>query len=142
MTEKTQVMETWFSRVWSQEDETAIDQMLVSDTTARGLGSQNHVGPAEFKAFQRALLGLVGNVRIDAKKTMEDGDWLSALVVFNGTRRDNGKPVSMTGHVLAMIVDGKIVDAHNHFDWMGLFEQCDLLPAKSFERCLSCQKIG
>ena len=142
MSSKIDVMTTWFERVWTKEDEATIDEMLVDETMARGLGSKNRVGPEEFKAFQRAMLGLIGNVVFVIDKAMEDGDWLSCLVTVKGTRRKNGNPVETTGHVMAKIVDGKIIDAYNHFDFMGLFEQCDLLPQKSFERCLSCEKIA
>ncbi len=142
MSKKIDVMNTWFERVWTNEDEATIDDMLVEDTKARGLGSQPHVGPGEYKAFHRNLLGLIGKVEFVIDKAMEEGEWLSCLVTVHATRRDNGRSVQTTGHVLAKIVDGKILDAHNHFDFMGLFEQCGLLPQKSFERCLSCERIA
>jgi hypothetical protein len=128
MSAKIDVMNTWFERVWTKEDEATIDEMLVEKTMARGLGSQDHVGPEEFKGFHRAMLGLIGDVEFVIDKAMEDGDWLSCLVTVKGTQRKNGDPVKTTGQVLAKIVDGKIIDAYNHFDFMGLFEQCDLLP--------------
>lgn len=56
MADITDVMTTWFERVWTNEDESAIDEMLVEDTHAKGLGAQSHVGPEEFKIFHRTLL--------------------------------------------------------------------------------------
>jgi len=132
-----EVLETWFKNVWSNEDADTIDKMLVPDTQARGLGSQTHVGPSEFKVFQKNLLARVSNVEIKIDKSMEDGDWLSALCTFTSTCRQTGKPASMTGHVMIKIVDRKLVDAYNHFDFMGLYESLGLMPAGSFERCLT-----
>lgn len=40
------------------------------------------------------------------------------------------------------IVDGRIVEAYNHFDFLGLFEQLGLLPAGAFGRCLCGEGIG
>jgi hypothetical protein len=142
MSAKIDVMKTWLERVWANEDEATIDEMLVGDTMARGLGSENRKGPEEFKAFHRAMLGLIGNVEFIINQNMEDGDWLSCLVTVKGTQRKKEGTIEITGQIWAKIVDGKILDAYNHFDFMGLFEQCDLLPQKSFESCLSCEKIG
>ncbi|MEP4987312.1 MAG: nuclear transport factor 2 family protein [Paracoccaceae bacterium] len=77
-----EVLETWFRRVWAEEDAGAIDEMMAPGTPARGLGSQTHIGPAGFKGFQQGLLALVSDVEIKIDKSMEDGDWIFALVHF------------------------------------------------------------
>ncbi|MEP5396807.1 MAG: hypothetical protein ABJQ22_11190 [Hyphomicrobiales bacterium] len=55
---------------------------MAPGTPARGLGSQTHIGPAGFKGFQQGLLALVSDVEIKIDKSMEDGDWIFALVHF------------------------------------------------------------
>ena len=148
MSAKIDVMKTWFDRVWTKEDAATIDEMLVDSAVTHGLGSPNstepqkRIGPEEFKAFHKAMLGLIGNVEFVLDKTVEDGDWLSLLVTVKGTLRKNGNPMKTTGQIMVKIVDGKIIEAYNHFDFMGLFEQCDLLPKESFESCLCCKKIA
>ncbi len=142
MTSKLDVSKTWFQRVWHEEDEAAIDDMLVVDTKAKGLGSEDLIGPEGFKMFHRALLGRTKDVDIEVARYMEDGDWISLLVVLRAKRRDTGAPVEMTGNVYVKIVDGKLVEGHNHFDFIRLFEQLELMPAKSMETCLVGEKIG
>lgn len=39
MSEKLEVVKSWFERVWAQEDEGAIEELFVSDGPARGLGT-------------------------------------------------------------------------------------------------------
>lgn len=137
MTGHREVLETWFQKVWTQEDVATIDKMLVSDTKARGLGAQVHVGPPEFKIFHENLLKLVSDIDMQIDKSMEDGDWISALCTFRAKCRRSGKPVTATGSVFIKIVDGKLVDAYNHFDFIGLYECLGLLPDGTFARCLA-----
>lgn len=136
MSNHREVLETWYRKVWTEEDSGAIDTMLVSDTKARGLGAQIHVGPSDFKIFHENLLKLVSDIDMQIDKSMEDGDWISALCTFRAKCRRSGKPVTSTGTVFIKIVDGKLVDAYNHFDFMALYEALGLLPEDAFEKCL------
>lgn len=135
-------METWFQKVWKEQNPVTIDEMLMPDTTARGLGDQTRIGPGDFKGFYEALLELVSDVDIRIDHSMESGDWISALCTVRAMCRRTGKPAGMTGHVQMKIVDGHIVDAYNHFDFMGFYEQLGLLPEGSFARCLGGEKIA
>lgn len=136
MASHREVLETWYRKVWMEEDTDTIDAMLVADTKARGLGAQVHVGPPEFRIFHENLLKRVSDVDVQIDKSMEDGDWISALCTLHAKCRRSGKPVTGTGTVFIKIIDGKLVDAYNHFDFMGLFEQLGLLPEDAFEKCL------
>jgi hypothetical protein len=134
---KIQVSEEWFQRVWLEEDADAIYDMFRPSSTASGLGSHPHVGPDEFSQFHASLLGLIEKVSVISDLTVEQGDWLSHLVTVTAVCRKTGRMVYMHGQILLKIVDGRIVDARNHLDFMSLFEQLDLLPKSVFEDCLS-----
>lgn len=136
------IVEKWFERVWSNEEEEAIDEMLVPDTMGHGLGSQPRVGPEQFKIFHRCFLKLMSDIDIVIDKRMQDGDWYSILITFNARRRDNGEPVSTTGHVFCRIVDDQIVEGYNHIDLIGLFGQLGLLPPDALDRCLMGEKCA
>lgn len=139
---KVEVAQEWYQRVWSDEDPCAIDEMMVHNTKAHGLGAQSQVGPEEFKQFQKALLGILGNVKITIDHHIEDGDWLSQLVTITGVCRNTDKDVSMTGQIMVKIVGEKLLEGYNHVDFMTLYEQLGLLPDQTFETCLSGQKVA
>lgn len=142
VSELREVAETWFQRVWAEEDESAIDEMLVPETTAKGLGEEPREGPAEFKAFHRLLLSMIKDVRVDIDRFVEQDDWAHILCSLKAKRRDTGEPVEMSGQIAVRISDGKLITAHNHFDFMSLFEQLGLLPKGAFSRCLYREKIA
>ncbi|MEM7303699.1 MAG: ester cyclase [Pseudomonadota bacterium] len=148
MTNKMEVAETWYRRVWKEQDESAIDELFVPRGSAKGLGSYERLGPEEFadheiigpdgfKDFHRAMMNLVTDTEINVTMTMEKDDWLAQLCVFKGIRKDTGEAVQMTGTVFAKIIDGKIVEAYNHFDFLSFFEQLGSLAPDTFAFCLS-----
>ena len=47
--------------------------------------------------------------------------------------------MAITGTIHARIADGKILEAYNHFDFLGLFAQLGQLPPDVLGRCLSGQ---
>jgi hypothetical protein len=126
----------WAQRVWVERDEAAIDAMLVPGSAAHGLGSQTLVGPAEFKQFHAALCGLLHDTELVVDHHIEDEDWLAALCTFKGVAQD-GRNVAITGTIYGRIADGKILEAYNHFDFLGLFAQLGQLPPDLLARCLA-----
>ncbi|WP_168206319.1 ester cyclase [Labrenzia sp. PHM005] len=143
-----EILETWFQRVWSEEDQSAIDEMFLQDGRAVGLGTQTKVGenefrehemlgPDDFKVFQKALLNLVKDVKIEVTHSMTSNEWLCALCLFQGTSRKTGERIKMTGTVYGRFSDNQILEAFNHFDFLSLFQQLGSLEAGTFERCLN-----
>ncbi|MEO1468590.1 MAG: nuclear transport factor 2 family protein [Pseudomonadota bacterium] len=139
------VCETWFRRVWWEQDETAIDEMLLPESRAEGLSDPDGpamVGPEAFKIFHRSLLALIDRVEVIIERMVSEGECVSLLIHVRATCRRTGKPVEMRGHVMLRIVDGRLVEGHNHIDFIALFEQLDLMPADTLSTCLSGRKIG
>lgn len=137
-----EVLETWFRKVWAEEDADAISAMMAPDAAARGLGSQAQVGPAEFTGFQKCLLELVSDVEIKIDKSVEDGEWIFSLCSITAKCRRSGKPITSTGTVVVKIVDGKLVEGYNHLDFFSIYEGLGLLPSGSFEQCLCGKSLS
>jgi len=131
-------LRTWGRRVWVERDEAAIDEMMLADTAARGLGMQVLVRPEGFKQFHRAVCALLRDTDLVVDHHIEAEGWLAALCTFTGSAHD-GRKVAITGAIHARIAEGKIVEAYNHFDFLGLFAQLGLLPEDVLARCLSGQ---
>ena len=142
MSTSREVMETWFRRVWTEEDVSAIEEMFVPDGLARGLGASPLIGPEGFKQFHSALRGLLREFVITIDKSVESGDWLATVCTLHAKSRNSDAPVEITGTVVARIVDGKVIEAYNHWDFLGMFGQLGLLPADTFEKALSGAKIA
>lgn len=134
------ILDTWFRRVWTEQDQTAISDMFSTDGSAAGLGSQLLIGPEQFKQFHTAMCDLISDIHISIDKYVENGVWSSALCSLHATTKE-GKHVVITGSVFARIENGKIHEAYNHWDYMGLWAQLGLLPCNCFEQCLCGKRL-
>jgi hypothetical protein len=141
MSTKRETAETWFRRVWKDRDPNAIDELFVVDGEARGLGDNTLIGPKDFKVFHSTLCALVSNIVITIDKSIEEGDWISVICTLKAKNPKTGAPVGMTGSVLVKIVDGKLIEAYNHWDFLGLFTELGLIPPNTFKRGLSGEKM-
>jgi len=68
---KREFIETWFRRVWRDEDQSAIDEIFPLPGKAEGLGQQTLVGPEDFKKFHTSLCGLLSDIDISIDKYIE-----------------------------------------------------------------------
>lgn len=142
MSTPLEVVETWFQKVWMQEDTAAIEALFIPDGKARGLGANVLIGPEDFKRFHSAVRGLLTEFDVTVDKSVEQGEWISALCTVRAKSRRSGKPIAITGNVMVRIIDGKLTEAYDHWDFLGLFSQLELLPAETFERALSGEKVA
>jgi hypothetical protein len=141
MSKNREVMETWFRRVWTEEDSTAIDELFIPDGEARGLGANFLIGPQGFKQFHSALCGLLADFVITIDKSLEVEEWISAVCTLRAKSQKSGIPIEITGSVMVRIADGKLTEAYNHWDFLSMFSQLGLLPTETFERALGGEKI-
>ena len=141
MSKGREVMETWFRRVWTEKDSSAIDELFIPDGQAMGLGANVLIGPQGFKQFHSAVCGLLSDLVITIDRSLEVGDWFSAICTLRARSRLSGAPIEIKGHVMIRIADGKLTEAYNHWDFLGMFSQLGQLPTDTFERALGGERI-
>lgn len=140
--DKRKLLETWYRRVWQEEDLSAIDEMMAETAPVQGLEKSPHIGAADFKLFAQAMLKLIKETVITIDDYVEKGDQYSLLMNISAKSRETDIPVQIFGLTMGRIVDGKIVQAYNYVDFIGLFEQLGVLPPDTMARSLSGEKLG
>ena len=141
MSKTREFIDSWFRRVWSEQDTAAIDEIFVPDGKAEGLGEDSRVGPEGFKRFHAAVCEQFADISITVDKIIERDKWTSTLCTFRSKRKDTGEAVETTGSMWFRITDGKIAEVYNHWDYLGLFERMHLLPSNTLEKGLRGEKI-
>jgi len=128
----TRLVHRWFTEVWNEGREETVDELFAADAVAHGLGEGNATssGPEGFKAFLRNMRSAFPDVRIDVEETVVQDDKIAARLVFHGTHSGEGlglKPtnrrVSVSGIVMARIVDGKVAENWNSWDQLAMLQQ-------------------
>lgn len=123
----------WFEEVWNKGREEAIDEMFAEDGIAHGLADETGAtlrGPNGFKPFFQSFRGAFPDIKIVVEDTIAEGDKVAARCRLHATHAGDTlgfaatqRPMEITGVAIVRVKDGKIVEAWNHFDFMGMFQQ-------------------
>jgi steroid delta-isomerase-like uncharacterized protein len=133
-----QVARTWFNEVWNNGSEQAIDRLMAPNAAFHGLtppGEAPIVGPAGFKPFFRRFREAFPDIHIDIDQLVCQDDRVALHCTVTGTHRGGAlgvaptnRPMKFTGMGMARIVDGKIVEAWNAFDFGVMYKQLGITP--------------
>ena len=135
------LLREWYSEVWETGNTDAIDQYFAPDTMAEGLIPEMQVGADDFCDLVTAFRHVLGDIRVELPKIIENGDWVSAIIHVKTTRADNGAPLQAAGSVVARVKDGRMVEAYNQFDFISLFEQLGQFPQDTLPVCMTGQRL-
>lgn len=124
----------WFEEVWNNKSEDAVDEMLAADGVGYGLPGGPIQGPEAFKEYQRLLISVYPDLRVEVLDTVVEGDKVAARCRVTGVHQGNGLgimatnlPVEFTGMLILRVVDGKIAEAWNEFNFMDMYSQVGAL---------------
>jgi steroid delta-isomerase-like uncharacterized protein len=134
------VVHRWFEEVWNQGREVTIDELFSAHSVAYGLGEAGVEvrGPEQFKPFWRNLRDAFPDLRISIEDTIAENDRVVVRVILEGTHRGSGvgippsgRRVRVSGTVIVRLADGKMVEAWNDWDQLGMLRQIDAAPASA-----------
>ena len=91
MSEKVEMLENWYRRVWEEEDAGAIDELFVPDPEIRQIGMSKPIDIEEFKGFHKLLCDQLKNIDIKIDMAILNFLYCSANVVFFIKCRNNDK---------------------------------------------------
>jgi steroid delta-isomerase-like uncharacterized protein len=133
------LLHDWFDQVWNHGRESAIDEMMAEDGVAHGLSGPDGApvkGPAAFKAFHRQFTSTFSDVRITIEDMVCDADKVAVRCHVTARHTGDGlagpasgKTVTFGGICLARVRDGKIQEAWNHYDFLGMYQQLGMTLA-------------
>ena len=138
---KIELLQRWCDEVWRKGNLDAIDELFDPSAVTSGVVPQLQIGPEDFRELVTVLRHHVRDIEVTILKTVEQDDWLAAMIQFNTSRADNGAPIEVAGQVLLRYAGDKMIEAYNHFDYLSFFEQLGLVPPDSLTICLTGHKL-
>ncbi|MEU4602003.1 nuclear transport factor 2 family protein [Kribbella sp. NPDC023972] len=114
----SEIVEAFWQQVWNEHDPEAVDRFVVPDFVITTAGD-DIVGRDAFKAWIRALLAELPDLRLDVVETFENaaGTRVASRWRVSGTNNGYlpsaaiGAPITFTGTAVWEVRDGKL--AHN-----------------------------
>lgn len=130
-----QVMRAWFHDVWDLGNEAAIDQLMAPGALVHGLGEPIR-GPEGFKPYFRTMRAALGDLEVEVVRTVVQGEMAAAhcrvIARHVGDALGGpptGRPVEFWGITIARVVDGKLVEGWNCFDFLSMYQQLGWVKA-------------
>ena len=129
------VLRSWFARVWNAGEEAAIDELYAPTAVAHGLPGGSILGPAAFKPFYRQFRSAFPNLRIEVTHTVCEGDLCVVHCQVTGTHTGDGlgvpptnRSVRFSGMTMARVAGGRIHEGWNAYDFLSMYQQLGVEP--------------
>jgi predicted ester cyclase len=115
----------WFEEVWNQRSEAAIDRMYGTNGKSYGFPDRDSVieGPEAFKEIHRIFLAAFGDVHVDIKEVIAEGDRVAVRWQATQTHVGDylgipptGKKTRIDGSSFITVKDGVILEGYNQMD--------------------------
>ena len=133
------VLAQWFRRVWNESDPSAIEELAAPDVVSHGLLESIHGRDHWRDVFYNPMRASFDAVQIEVLDELSGGDRTFMRLVATMTPKTTGQPVTMKGTCVARIENGRIAEAWDTWDFLGLLEGMNLLPKESFGRAITGQ---
>ena len=130
------VVRAWFHEVWDEGREEAIDRLMAPDALVHGLGAEPIRGPEGFKPYFRTMRAALGDLEVRVERTVVQGEMVAAhchvIARHVGDTLGGpatGRPVEFWGITIARVVNGKLVEGWNAFDFLAMYQQLGWVKA-------------
>jgi ketosteroid isomerase-like protein len=131
------LLSQWFRRVWNEEDASAITELAAPDMASHGLVQTITGAETWRREFYEPMRATFGGIRIEMLDEVVAGDKIFGRLVATQVPKATGETTTMHGMCVVRIADGKIAEAWDSWDFLGLLESMKLLPPASFGRAIS-----
>jgi steroid delta-isomerase-like uncharacterized protein len=132
------LMKRWFDEVWNQRRTATITELFAPNGVSHGAAEDGSDlrGAAPFLALFERLVGAFPDMKLTVNDAIAQDD--KVLIRWSIATTHTGdslgmpatnKRVTFSGMTLAKIASGKIVEAWDHWDKLGMLQQLGAVPA-------------
>jgi steroid delta-isomerase-like uncharacterized protein len=126
------VARRWFEEMWNQGRAELIPELLAPDAPIYDVGAPGDVrrGPEGFRPVYEKLRGAFPDIHFTIEEAIGERDLVALRWTARATHRGpqlgfapTNSPMTVGGMGFARVRDGKVVEAWNTWDMMGLLQQ-------------------
>mmetsp|Transcript_27438 Transcript_27438/g.50586 ORF Transcript_27438/g.50586 Transcript_27438/m.50586 type:complete len:143 (-) Transcript_27438:14-442(-) len=138
---KLKTLQGYYDEVWTNGNLDAIPQFLAPDARTRGIMGDMPFAADDLADLIFMIREQLGTIEVTLPVTVEQDDWLSALVEVKSVALSSGDPVHVFGQMIARFDGEKMSEIYSGVDSLLLFEQLGLLPENAMAVMLSGTRL-
>lgn len=128
MIHKKELLQAFFDTVWTNGHTDAIPRFLTEDVQHEGVLPDMNLSSPDLAELISLVHARFSPPKITIIQTVENGEWISALVQLYHRPSVNEPIHKVMGQVMARCEGTRFAEMYNCFDNISFFEQIGLLP--------------
>lgn len=141
MPHKVATLQGWYDEVWTNGNLDAIPKFLAPNARTRGIMGDMPFAAEDMADLVTMIREQLGPIEVTLPVTIQQDDWLSALVEVKSHALFSGDPVHIFGQVIARFDQEKMLEIYSGVDSLLLFEQLGLLPENAMAVMLTGTRL-
>lgn len=139
---KTEILKQWYVDVWENGNLDVIEDYFL-EVAHNSHGSNNHLVPnfgvdtKELREWLSILHSFVTDIKVEVLQTIEQGDWISAMLRINCRQRETSNQIEVIQQITLRFEGDKKAESYPSFDFIRFFEQLGQLPEDTHALLLS-----
>ena len=124
-----EVVRRYWNGKWNERRPEILDELQTSDVVYHGTTMEMN-NLEEYKQAYSGFLSILHDTKIIIDEILVDGDKVMTRVTMSGVQKGElegipttGNSFTMSGFTVFRLVDGKIAEEWEDWDWLGLYQQ-------------------
>jgi steroid delta-isomerase-like uncharacterized protein len=124
-----EVVRRYWNGKWNERRPEILDELQTSDVVYHGTTMEMN-NLEEYKQAYSGFLSILHDTKITIDEILVDGDKVMTRVTMSGVQKGElegipttGNSFTMSGFTVFRLVDGKIAEEWEDWDWLGLYHQ-------------------
>ncbi|WP_167600404.1 nuclear transport factor 2 family protein [Celeribacter sp. HF31] len=137
-----EILTAWYEKVWVEGDLDAVAEFFDVEALANGLLPDFAAQVEDLQSLVPAVLHVIRNVTFSIEDSMEMDDRAWVRMTLHAKKASDMSPIHIPGQVMIRLRNGKIIEAHNSYDFVSYFEQMGNLPKDSLALMLAGETLS
>ncbi|WP_300055118.1 ester cyclase [uncultured Roseobacter sp.] len=125
---KTDILREWYTAVWEEGRLEVIEDYFLDTPHTQYIAQGFGIEPSEIREWVSVLRSFVTDIRVTILHSIEEGDWISAMLEITCRNAATGAPMKVHQQIMLRFDGDKKAESYPAFDFIRFFEQLGQLP--------------
>ncbi|WP_227269583.1 ester cyclase [Roseobacter weihaiensis] len=125
---KADILKKWYETVWEDGRLDVIEDYFVSEPHHQYIAQNFGIEPSEVREWVSVLRSFVTDIKVEILHSIEEGDWLSAMLEINCRSVATNDPLKVYQQIMLRFDGDRKAESYPAFDFIRFFEQLGQLP--------------